>query len=634
VTLAVESPSSWRARLRVRASRITVVRVPGAVAFWTATLAAHAFVGWAYLWMATGGTFESDPVPGSLYDLLAQAFLAGQLHLQIAPSAELLALANPYDPLQQLFVRLPDASLFDGKYYVYFGPVPALVDALWRLLGGTPAHDIVLQFVFGFGSCLWTWMILRYLKERAFAQVPYALVLVAYLCSAIGGVGLYLEARVIVHHLAILAASFFMLGGVYFWLRGQSGGRFATAELAVGGLLFGLGFGSRFTALAYAGGAGLVLLWQWAQAPRSQQALRNFFAFAVPSGTILVVLLAYNYARFGSPFEFGLRYALTGIINFNDGGGFTEVHTFWENVGVYFFYLPRFLPIFPYQFAASNNYVTPAFLPTTPTGVWAADFPFVSAFALAPLVLLAPVALQLVVPRRPRADVTIRGFVAAMGLGTLGCFAVVFTSRYSAGRYLQDFLPVLCLLGALGLWQCWIALSHRRWGRWWGTALGTLLLAISAFMGSGYSFASLGVGRPDAYAMLARRVDLKTESFFRHVAPDFWTTTYSSAIVRNRPLGIFYPEGSVLDLEWPADKQAVAIQVESMFLNPTFVIVEADGRQSTEQLMPAGVHWLLLPPRTSAGPNGRIAIRILLPNVPQLESGRLHPLLIQRLGNA
>src|SRR5262249_46036284 len=61
------------------------------------------------------------------YPLLTDAFRAGQTSLRVQPPAALLALPDPFDPVANASLRLHDASLYHGKYYLYFGPTPALV---------------------------------------------------------------------------------------------------------------------------------------------------------------------------------------------------------------------------------------------------------------------------------------------------------------------------------------------------------------------------------------------------------------------------------------------------------------------------------------------------------------------------
>ena len=60
------------------------------------------------------------------YRLLVRGWMKGQLHMDIAPAPELLALADPYGPHQNGPYKLGDASLYRGRYYVYFGAAPAL----------------------------------------------------------------------------------------------------------------------------------------------------------------------------------------------------------------------------------------------------------------------------------------------------------------------------------------------------------------------------------------------------------------------------------------------------------------------------------------------------------------------------
>jgi len=72
------------------------------------------------------------------YALLTDAFLAGQTSLLVQPPAEMLALPDPYDPVANARLRLHDASLYHGKYYLYFGPTPAIVLFLpYKLLTGS-----------------------------------------------------------------------------------------------------------------------------------------------------------------------------------------------------------------------------------------------------------------------------------------------------------------------------------------------------------------------------------------------------------------------------------------------------------------------------------------------------------------
>jgi hypothetical protein len=86
-----------------------------------------------YFWTAVCSFPEIPPVrPRGIpetdhFNLLARGFLAGHLHLDGEPPAALLEAVNPYDPASRGDVEvLHDASLYRGKYYIYFGPVPVI----------------------------------------------------------------------------------------------------------------------------------------------------------------------------------------------------------------------------------------------------------------------------------------------------------------------------------------------------------------------------------------------------------------------------------------------------------------------------------------------------------------------------
>ena len=71
------------------------------------------------------------------YEYLAEGFLHGHTYLSVDPAPELARLADPYDPSANEPYRLWDASLYQGRYYLYYGPTPALaLMAPWRALTG------------------------------------------------------------------------------------------------------------------------------------------------------------------------------------------------------------------------------------------------------------------------------------------------------------------------------------------------------------------------------------------------------------------------------------------------------------------------------------------------------------------
>ncbi|MDE3061395.1 MAG: hypothetical protein KGJ06_10330, partial [Pseudomonadota bacterium] len=150
-------PADRSKPFRLRASRLLYE------AIFTGSLAGAALMyAWCTHFYSTG---QSDWIS---YQMLGQAFLAGHTHLGTVPDPRLLALPNPYNPAGRDGIRLLwDASLYQGKYYLYFGPVPALL--LWipvKLATGFDLHDLQLNFIFCLAGTYFLLRILAGLMER------------------------------------------------------------------------------------------------------------------------------------------------------------------------------------------------------------------------------------------------------------------------------------------------------------------------------------------------------------------------------------------------------------------------------------------------------------------------------------
>src|SRR5688572_9679064 len=128
------------------------------------TLGAMAAVLWFFHW-SVDLQFGFERGRTDAYGLLVRGYLKGQLHLDAVPDPRLKTLADPYDPAQNAPYRLPDASYFNERYYLYFGPVPAVVlMAPYELLTGRELPTGAATFVFaalGFLAACGVWLGIR-----------------------------------------------------------------------------------------------------------------------------------------------------------------------------------------------------------------------------------------------------------------------------------------------------------------------------------------------------------------------------------------------------------------------------------------------------------------------------------------
>src|ERR1700690_254864 len=104
-----------------------------------------------YVWITSVGHWNQWPTRSNYYDALATSFRHGQLSLELTPNYRaLLALQNPYDPNLRTGLHYPlDVSLYKGKFYLYFGPVPALMLLIPKMFTSREIGDqyLVLAFI-------------------------------------------------------------------------------------------------------------------------------------------------------------------------------------------------------------------------------------------------------------------------------------------------------------------------------------------------------------------------------------------------------------------------------------------------------------------------------------------------------
>ena len=158
---------------------------PGAAPLWAA-LAAGALL---LFWIANGAAaFDGDQRDAwHHYEYLVDGFLQGHTSLSVQPAPELLRLRDPYDPAQNDPWRLWDASLYQGKYYLYFGPTPVLLMLPWRVVTGHHLPERLAVAAFAAGGLLGLALLLDGVRRRHFPglrPLGAAAVLAVALCAS------------------------------------------------------------------------------------------------------------------------------------------------------------------------------------------------------------------------------------------------------------------------------------------------------------------------------------------------------------------------------------------------------------------------------------------------------------------
>ena len=173
-----------------------------------------------HAWILSAGWVTPWPQYSSYYNRLSRSLLRGEVSLSPGPAAAHLALTDPYDPVANHPFRqregVHDAVLFGGKFYLYWGPVPALL--LTAVKGATGVRlvgDHYLVFAFAAGTMLFTTLLVRRLWGRFFPDQPAWTLFLGVTVAGLAAPLAYLMGRAAVYEAAILGGQFFLLAGLY-----------------------------------------------------------------------------------------------------------------------------------------------------------------------------------------------------------------------------------------------------------------------------------------------------------------------------------------------------------------------------------------------------------------------------------
>ncbi|HEY0160928.1 MAG TPA: hypothetical protein VGF28_26830 [Thermoanaerobaculia bacterium] len=390
--------------------------------------AAAAFVLTAYAFFASAGTWEFRRIPvwwQTFYANQAEGFLSGQLSIAGKPEPELLALENPY--LLEQRASLPgymwDASLYNRKYYLYFSPVPVLLFVIpFKLVATKYPSDELTAAVF----CAWAFLASVAFLWRAGMRSPLWVLL-----AGVGGIVPFFLLEIRVYEVAAACGLAMGATWAYTLLRFLQVPSPRTAFLM--GLFLGLTIATRPNMIVL---LPVALLALWKQR-------RRVVAFAlVPVFVIGSAYAVYNYARFGSPFETGLRYQLTAVPMQNETPcrlcNRSDLTRFFNTLMHYTVFPPKFFSVFPFVDMRFNDLDMTVSFPAIPEQV-------AGIAAITPLTMLGTaLGALLLLARRAAAPPPARAAVLLLAAAWIVLLALS-TCRWVTARYSLDFYALMVL---------------------------------------------------------------------------------------------------------------------------------------------------------------------------------------------
>jgi hypothetical protein len=438
-----------------------------------------------YVFFVSAGYWFEWPDTTRFYDLQAEAFLHGDTALGVEPSPQLLALENPYDPKQLTGVPyLFDAAYFNGRYYMYWGPTPAAVAALWRLATGTGLGDKHVVFVATSTMLLFSLLILLYLRRSYFSSLPSWLLSMGLVAVGTASPILWVLNWPTIYPAAVVSAQAFLLAGLYVALPLLDRTKSQTWRYLLAGVLWALALGCRLTiavgVAVLALSVSLNLLARSSGRRTWPGALLRIAALALPLVIGIGLLGMYNYIRFGDFLEVGQRYTLSRLDmdSIMRSGRYFNVRYLLPNTAYYLVGPLLFRPSFPFVLALRETLPTfsSLFAPLALPPIYHVEEVTGILFSMPAIVFVGPL-LRACLGRRPNGPARTARIVPAEPIHRErdSSFQRICLTTLVAGiaagipvavffwvttRYLLDALPLVALTAVAGSWQFFSARSR------------------------------------------------------------------------------------------------------------------------------------------------------------------------------
>jgi hypothetical protein len=252
------------------------------------------------------------------YNLLADAFLHGQLHLRIIPANTI------------------DLSLFHGQYYLYWGPLPAILAIPLVALFGVNFSDVLQTLVYSAVTVGVLTITLKAANRQGVIRLSPTQRAILVLFFTLGTAYAPITEHGHVWQMAQVESILFIFLAYLVVFTLKNGQAFFFSGCAVAGIL-----STRNSAVLSA----VFLVWYLFTRHQHLEKRRLFMYCLLglfPVATTLILLGLYNYARFGNPIDMGINYHLMSpffVSDFSKYGVF-NVHFIPENIYYTYLYYP------------------------------------------------------------------------------------------------------------------------------------------------------------------------------------------------------------------------------------------------------------------------------------------------------
>ncbi|WP_026523789.1 hypothetical protein [Butyrivibrio sp. MB2005] len=312
------------------------------------------------------------------YSNLAKAFVNGNFFVAENTDDILANMENPYDFRNRETLGAKavwDTAYYGDKYYIYFGVIPALILHLpYYLISGNDMTNMTATSILDVLLILASFFLVNELRKKLNKNIPLRLFLLLSTTFTLSSGLILIIKRASIYYVAIGTGLMFIMFGLTLWMNSVNDGTSCSSEIPkgdgsclkvagnsfqrhlllkgiLGSLCMALAVGCR-PQFAMASFLGLVIYWDLIRNAylRKKGSLIKLVILILPYVPVAAGLMYYNYARFGSPFDFGANYNLTGYDMVHMG-----IHPARIPIGLwyYLFNLPHIHFEFPFMYSSS-----------------------------------------------------------------------------------------------------------------------------------------------------------------------------------------------------------------------------------------------------------------------------------------
>lgn len=283
---------------------------------------------------------------------LVDAFENGQVSLLAEPTEELNALENPYDKNARESsgaYALWDHVYYDNNYYSYYGIAPVVLFFLpYHKLTGYYCPDSLAVLVFALIGIAGLTKLFSSFIKKWFPDIETGIYLTCLILIQILSGVWFSIGRVWFYETAMAAGFAFLSWGIYFLFESNIMGKekIIPSKVFLASLFSATAVLCRPTLALYCICIAVFMLMAFKKSGETTKKRLIYLVYAfAPMVCLGSIQMIYNYARFGSPFDFGIQYSLT-INDFTKSQYHTDfVLVAWFN---YLFNIPSFSASYPF----------------------------------------------------------------------------------------------------------------------------------------------------------------------------------------------------------------------------------------------------------------------------------------------